>query len=249
MSIIRPFFRRAGAKFLLSRLLPEPLEGLPIIEPFAGSAGYSLRYGADREVLLIDRNPGVVAIWDYLLGASQADVLALPIVADFGRSDVRELGLALGPMLLIQSWFTPQGSPSNYRVTPRALEWQHVKPEATWTASVRARVARQLPLISKWRIQQGDYSSAPAVEATWAIDPPYQGEKICKAHYDKNAPGAVALDYTALGVWCYARQGRVLVHERQGAEWLPFLLLTSHARSGRTTAGRVRFTSEVLWSR
>jgi site-specific DNA-adenine methylase len=49
---LRPFFTYTGGKYRLAPRYPEPRHNL-IIEPFAGSAGYSLRH-PEREVLLID---------------------------------------------------------------------------------------------------------------------------------------------------------------------------------------------------
>lgn len=50
-----------------------------IIEPFAGAAAYSL-LGDHwlKDVILIDNNPDVVAVWRWLQQATTADLLGLP---------------------------------------------------------------------------------------------------------------------------------------------------------------------------
>lgn len=53
-----------GSKSKVVHLYPRPEYG-KIIEPFAGSARYSLRY-FDRDVLLVDKYEVVVRIWKWL---------------------------------------------------------------------------------------------------------------------------------------------------------------------------------------
>ena len=69
-------FSYYGAKTKLSHLYPVPKHGR-IIEPFAGSARYSLlHYGHD--ITLYDANPVIVDIWKHLLEASANDIRSLP---------------------------------------------------------------------------------------------------------------------------------------------------------------------------
>ncbi len=48
-----------------------------VIEPFAGSAGYSTFY-APRRVRLFDTDPYVVGVWRYLIATPASEILALP---------------------------------------------------------------------------------------------------------------------------------------------------------------------------
>lgn len=82
------------------------------------------------------------------------------------------------------------------------------------------------------------YLTAPDVTATWFIDPPYKGEagRLYRHH---------SIDYAALAGWCRSRRGQVIVCERQGASWLPFLPLTTVKA---TPGSRGKGTSaEVVW--
>lgn len=65
-----------GSKSKVVNLYPSPKFD-KIIEPFAGSARYSLKY-FDRDVLLVDKYQVVVDVWHYLQQASEADILKLP---------------------------------------------------------------------------------------------------------------------------------------------------------------------------
>lgn len=49
-----------------------------IIEPFAGTARYALKYGADRDVTLVDAYDVIVKIWRYLIQASKREISKLP---------------------------------------------------------------------------------------------------------------------------------------------------------------------------
>src|ERR1017187_4954833 len=63
---VRPFFGYYGGKWRDAlKHYPEPLFET-IVEPFAGSAGYSLRY-ADRKVVLCELDPILASVWRYLV--------------------------------------------------------------------------------------------------------------------------------------------------------------------------------------
>ena len=57
--MLRPFIRYYGGKWRAAPLYPAPMHST-IIEPFAGAAGYSMRY-PDRDVILVERYP-VIAV-------------------------------------------------------------------------------------------------------------------------------------------------------------------------------------------
>lgn len=85
-----------------------------------------------------------------------------------------------------------------------------------WTAAMRERVASQVTALRHWRVVEGDFASAPDVEATWFIDGPYQRAGYGYVH------GSRDLDYPALARWCRSRRGQAIVCEAAGADWLPF---------------------------
>src|ERR1700743_2828997 len=76
MTALRPFFSYMGSKYQLAKLYPEPRHST-IVEPFAGSAGYSLRY-PDRDGVLVERYPILCEIWKWLINASPDDIRSLP---------------------------------------------------------------------------------------------------------------------------------------------------------------------------
>lgn len=227
MPKIRPVLSYYGGKWRSARHYPEPTHAT-IIEPFAGGAGYSLRYYT-RDVVLVEKNPKVAAIWRYLLTADPERILALPDVPAEGLDSVD--GLEPVEEWLIGFWLNvgtaaPRRRPSQWALRPDA------SPSNFWGAAVRRRLASAIPLIRHWRVIEGDYTEAPNVEATWFVDPPYQ-------EAGKHYPCQFS-DFSALGEWCRARRGQVICCEQQGADWLPFKPLADI----KVTKGR---SSEVVW--
>ena len=60
-------FSYYGSKSKIVGYYPPPKYG-KIIEPFAGSARYSLKYW-QNDVLLVDKYPVIVEVWNYLKNA------------------------------------------------------------------------------------------------------------------------------------------------------------------------------------
>jgi hypothetical protein len=226
---MRPVLPYYGGKWRAAPMYGPPVTGR-IVEPFAGSAGYSCRYGADLEVVLVERYAPLAAAWRWLLSAMPAEVLDLPDVPRDG--DVRAMGLPDGAACFVGFWLgkassTPKRSPS-------AWSAGGVRPASCWGAQVRARIAEQLPLMTGWRIIEGDYTDAPDVVADWHIDPPYQ---VAGKHYPCGSRG---IDYAALGAWCDTRRGRVTVCENAGADWRAW----THARAIKARRG----VSREVWT-
>jgi site-specific DNA-adenine methylase len=76
--MLRPFWRYYGGKWRAAPHYPAPRYDV-IVEPFAGAAGYSMRY-PDRHVELFDASPYVVGVWSYLIRVSPREIQAIPEV-------------------------------------------------------------------------------------------------------------------------------------------------------------------------
>ena len=68
-------FSYYGSKSKIVQYYPSPTCD-KIIEPFAGSARYSLRYW-EKDILLVDKYKEIVDIWNYLQRAGEKDILGL----------------------------------------------------------------------------------------------------------------------------------------------------------------------------
>ena len=209
-----------GTKWKLAGMYSVPKYST-IVEPFAGAAGYSCLY-PDKDVVLCDLDPKIVAVWEWLIAASPNDVRALPDIA--AGDSVRDFGLSLAEEWLIGFCINPGSSCPKVTATPRS-KW----------AAHRDRIAQMVPKIKHWTVRQGSYDSLPDLDATWFVDPPYQ---VAGKYYY----GHKNLDFKRLGSWCRSRKGQVIVCENTGANWLPFRHLTQHR-------GSMKSNTEVVWER
>ena len=213
--------------------MPPPRCGSLIVEPFAGSAGYSLRYGADREVLLVDLDPVIVMVWDYLIKAHPDELLDMPDIDPDATVD--DYGMSEAQRALVGFWLN-KGTPHPCK---RPSSWARRYPERRgWSEKTRARLAAQVPRIRKWRVVHGDYTNADVGDADYHIDPPYQ-----KAGRRYRC-GSTNVCYNSLAEGCAALQGRVHVCEAAGADWLPF---EPFRKTKASTRDGARFSLEVLW--
>lgn len=214
-----------GSKTNIVDLYPKPKYDT-IIEPFAGSARYSLKY-FEKEVVLIDRYHVITDIWKWLQQCSPKDILSLPrfkngeninnhnydcieqrylcgFLVGFGFADPRKTAVA------------------RFRNRPNAMNFTINK------------IAGEIYKIKHWKIINDSYENADLenIIATRFIDPPYIiGGQVYKFGNNK-------IDYNSLGSWCRERNGQTIVCENSNATWLPFVpLKTQHVMSGHYSEG------------
>lgn len=212
MNRLAPFWRYYGGKFRAAPKYPKPEHGI-IIEPFAGAAGYSLRYN-DRNVILIEKYPVIAGMWKYLINVSESEILSIPdaeAVDDLPSWVPQEARWLVG-FCMNDGAAAPCKRLSSGRKELRDMGRRY----EGWCETRREIIAGQLRLIRHWKIIEGDFANAPDVAATWFVDPPYQ---VAGTHYKFTLSGA---DYERLSSWCMLRDGQVIVCENVGATWLPF---------------------------
>ena len=73
-----PLLSYYGSKFRAAPKYHEPQHDT-IIEPFAGGAGYSLRYPWKR-VILYDTYEPLCGAWEFLIQSSAQDIINLPLL-------------------------------------------------------------------------------------------------------------------------------------------------------------------------
>lgn len=232
MAPLRPFFSYFGSKWRLAKLYPEPKHDT-IIEPFAGSACYSLHYH-DRNIRLYDKDPVIVGVWKYLIGASERDVLSLPQLRQGESLD--EFNLSQEAKWLLGFWIGRTTSSPRRTVTKAGASDGK---GYSYLNALPKRVASQLQYIRHWRIGEGSYDSVPNVAATWFIDPPYQ---LAGKQY---VYGSKQIDYNDVALFCKSRQGQLIACENAGADWLPFKELSR--LQGMTSNGAVRYSVESVY--
>ncbi len=233
---LRPFFGFYGGKWRdTPKHYPPPRYGT-VVEPFAGSAGYSVRY-ADRKVILGEKDEVIFGVWDYLIRATPAEIRAIP---DLARGEsVADLAIPQEARWLVGFWLN-RGA-SRPRTGPSAWMRDGIRPGSFWGERVRETIASQVDRIAHWRVYNCSYEALPSHvrgSATWFIDPPYQKQG---EHYHH---GARDIDFPAMGEWCRHRRGQVIVCENDGADWLPF-----RALAGVKTTRAAGRSLEVVWTR
>lgn len=228
-----PFFTYYGGKWRIAPRYPPP-EHPMIIEPFAGAAGYSLRYPA-RAVILNDIEPMVAGTWDYLIRADEGEILALPDLKP--GQDTDDLRVPQEAKWLIGWWLNKGSAVPKKRASSFML--RHPEGAPYWGAEIRRRIAGQQRHIRHWQVTCGDYRDLPGYDGTWFTDPPYQQA----GQYYRNSE----IDYGELAQWCHERGQQVIACEADGASWLPFSPLAGiDGTEGSQKKSRARL--EVMWT-
>ena len=203
---MNPFFPYYGSKWRSATQYPSP-QGKMVVEPFAGSAGYSLRHNVPRAVL-IDSYPVIVGVWDYLIRSSAKDIESIPLVPK--GADIRDMAFPCDEARWLVGFYCSPGSvaPANINST---------KFTNCWSDRAKAKIIKQKPLIRAWRAIEGTYDctdSHDMGDSMWFVDPPYQKMGVFYKHS--------FVDYAKLGEWCLSKKEPIIVCESVGADWLPF---------------------------
>lgn len=214
-------FSYYGSKSKIVGCYPHPKHD-KIIEPFAGSARYSLEY-FEKDVLLVDKYKTIIKVWHYLQEASERDILTLPRLKKGDCVDDYDLPEAAKYFL---GFLVARGVESPRRFVSSFVE--------DITPALK-RVASSLFKIKHWEIKLDDYNNIDNQNATWFIDPPYQFGGEYYKESNKN------IDYRELAGWCKNRKGQIIVCENSKAIWLPFKQMT-------VQNGSKYKTIEVIWS-
>lgn len=217
-----------GSKSKLVHLYPPPAHD-KIIEPFAGSARYSLRH-YQNDVTLIDKYKLITDIWKWLQQCTEKDILRLPIPQP--KDDIRDIKFITEVERNFLGFFiaTGQAKPNNI-----VTKMEGVKPQSIERALIKC--SKQLHKIKHWKIINASYEDHENIEATWFIDPPYQygGEHQYKFNNKQ-------IDFIKLAEWCRTRNGQVIVCENMKADWLPFTPVKSNPGANFTN------TMEAMWT-
>ena len=223
-----------GGKRRLARFYPAPLHKT-IVEPFAGSAAYSVHHLIPRNgkeplverVILVEKDPRVVKIWKRLLAMEKDDILNYPIP---------KAGERTSDFLLMTAACSNRIARTEEMIVttrmPVVLERMFKQ-----IASVLPHVKDRVEII------EGNYTKARNIKATWFIDPPYHvnGRPQQRGMGYAEECNSAALDYVKLAEWCRGRKGQKIVCEQHGATWLEF----EHLRLARNSIGNN--TTEVFW--
>jgi len=201
-----------GGKGRIVSKYPEPQHNT-IVEPFAGSAKYSLHYW-ERDIILCDKYEVVCKLWKWLQQCSKQDILSIRQLSEGESVDdfqwcCEEEKWLIG-FLIGAGDARPRKKASPWRTTGRPY----------YQKQQLSKIANNLHKIKHWKILHCGYDELPNIRATWFIDPPYQDG----GHRYKF--GNKHIDYNNLREFCLGRKGQVIVCERNTASWMGFKPLT-----------------------
>lgn len=222
---MKPFFPYYGSKYRLCKqgFYPAPKENDIIVEPFAGSACYSVCH-CPEQAILFDSYWCIAGIWDYLIHASPSDIMNLPSVI----THIEELDcLPTGASNLIKFWL--HKAPFSPATVIPAWYKKHRNPDTChiWSQAVKKRIAGQVDQIKGWSSYCLPYSGSDnfyydflrnGTDSFWFIDPPYSGKAGRK--YKEHD-----IDYDVLSDWVRNKgQARMIVCENEDLvhHWLDF---------------------------
>lgn len=136
VSDLRPFFGFYGGKWRDAiKHYPDPRHRT-VVEPFAGSAGFSVRY-AHLDIVLCEVDPIIASVWTYLTKVKPREILKIPDVPLDGT--VEDLNLAQEAEWLVGFWLNRGVS----RPVKRPSKWMRdgIYPGSFWGDRVRDRIA------------------------------------------------------------------------------------------------------------
>lgn len=216
-------FSYYGSKSKIVNYYPPPKFN-KIIEPFAGSARYSLKYW-QNDILLIDKYPIIIEVWNYLKNASEQDILKLPRLKHGEKFKEHKL---LSDIEKKFFGFISQAGSTGERYSVGTMNGINIDSDLK-------KIASQLYKIRHWEIKLGSYDEIENIEATWFIDPPYQFGGHEYKFSNKN------INFFKLAEWCKSRYGQIIVCENTKANWMSFLPMID-------MQGSIHKTTEAIWS-
>ncbi|MDE0632533.1 MAG: hypothetical protein OXH73_13615 [Caldilineaceae bacterium] len=213
-----------GRKKQFAKYYPEPLCDC-IVEPFAGSAAYSLyKNNWKKKVVLVEKDERVASIWKWFIEEAKPQ--------DFHAMPDLQIGEKSSEFLCIIHAATKMAF--NYKtikVTPILAR--------NWEISKRV-MAENVHKLKNWKIICGDYSESPDVEATWFIDPPYK-----EAPGQGYRHGSDSIDYNSLAQWVKRRRGQIICCEGEFGDYLPFKpLLVNKGVAGKKSKELIYYRTD-----
>lgn len=234
MERLKPFFSYYGSKWNIAPKYPAPKYG-KIIEPFCGSAQYSLVY-PHLKVELYDIYEPIVMAWDFLIHSSEKDILDLPSYF-YSLDDPQWSWISKEAKMLI-GFNINQASAGPCRIFSIGKPLNKCLDAQWWGDKKKALIIKQKPYIAHWKIEKKHYEHIPNEQATWFIDPPYQcaaGKRYTHSY----------IEYDVLEKWVLQRMGQYIVCDMQGVKYGDFKPFLPVRKMGFGSIKRANV--EMIW--
>lgn len=208
-----------GSKSKIINYYPSPKYS-KIIEPFAGSARYALKY-FDRDILLVDKYDVIIKIWKYLQQCSPKDIIGLPTlskgksISDFNLSEDESLFLG---MLAGVSSTQPRNKISYFASSKNGNK------------NIFKVIASHLFKIKHWEIKLGSFTEIENQNANAYV----MSNKL--------------INFKELSDWCINRQGQTIVCENTKADWMNFNPIIKQKGSLNTTTEAIWTNEHTVYN-
>jgi site-specific DNA-adenine methylase len=214
-------FSYYGSKSKIVDHYPSPKHDT-IVEPFAGSARYALKYW-EKDVVLIEKFDKVFKIWKYLQSASTDDILKLPVL-EVGQT-LNDFQLLCDEERWLIGYHLRRGCARPSLSSGDRCSWDKDK----------VRIANDLHKIKHWDIKFGDFFEQDIIpNATYFIDPPYTVQKHKYNHHK--------IDYDRLKGVIDTIDSQVIVCGNSDDKWLEFVPL-------KKMFGNKKSHIECIWTK
>lgn len=213
-----------GRKERIFKEYPKPKHDI-IIEPFAGSAAYSMNYH-ERNVILVEKDEKVAALWKYLIEVSPDEIMSLPLLVKGQSLNDEEFSYLTEVQKYLIGFYLNPGSAQPKKSPGKFCAWHEKN---------KIKLSKEVNKVKHWQVIHGDYTEAPNETATWYVDPPYQGNGGQYYRY-----GNKKFDYDSLREWIMTKNGQIIVCENTEANWMDFKPLVD-------IQGQKKKTTEVIF--
>jgi len=204
-------FQYFGGKGKLANYYPKPKHNI-IIEPFAGSAKYSLLY-YQKNIMLNDLDLNIFKAWDYLINICSIEKLEKFYQPEIGTVIEKLNEFSENEKILLR--YCSGIGVSQYRLRSKVSSWSY---RDNYVGSFKKLASFYCDKIKHWKITNLDYRKLENIQGTWFIDPPYMD---CGNNYKHNY-----INYKKLSDFCLSRNGQVIICGNENDDYLPFVPLT-----------------------
>lgn len=196
-------FSYYGAKTKIVDKYPKPITN-KIVEPFAGSARYSLRY-FENDIILYETYEKVYKVWEYLIQATEKDILSLPDL-NLG-DDIRNFKQLADVEKWLIGYQLQRGNARPGCIVNKRCNWNKDK----------IRISKEVYKVKHWKIINDDGMKHDWKDATYFVDPPYSIQKHC---YNYGIVDYEKLSNKIKNSKCFS-----IVCGNSDDKWLPFVPL------------------------
>lgn len=193
-------FSYYGSKSKIVKYYPKPKYNT-IIEPFAGSARYSLEH-FENDIMLYEIYEKVFRIWKYLICSKEKDILSLPDLSI--GDDIRNFKLLSDVERWLIGYQLQRGNARPGNIVNKRCRWNTDK----------KRIASNIYKVKHWKVFRKNGIDVSWNNASVFVDPPYQNQTHKYTHHK--------VDYNKIANKIKNDNGQMIVCGNSNDSWIKF---------------------------